>query len=83
MKRRILAAFFTAVLMIGGAAGSCAAAGARFVAHAVRRCDMDGGAPRVSAGRGVLMDADSGELLWERQPDEPGLLASTTKIMTA
>ena len=40
-------------------------------------------APRVSAGRGVLMDADTGELLWSRHPDKPGLIASTTKIMTA
>lgn len=38
--------------------------------------------PAVSAGRGVLMDADTGELLWARHPDDPGLIASTTKIMT-
>ena len=29
------------------------------------------------------MDADTGELLWFRRPDKPGLIASTTKIMTA
>ena len=29
------------------------------------------------------MDADTGELLWARHPDTPGLIASTTKIMTA
>ena len=40
-------------------------------------------APAVSAGRGVVMDADTGELLWSRHPDTPGLIASTTKIMTA
>ena len=40
-------------------------------------------APAVSAGCCVLMDADTGELLWARHPDEPGLMASTTKIMTA
>ncbi len=40
-------------------------------------------APSVSAGRGVLMDADTGALLWSRHPDDPGLIASTTKIMTA
>ena len=39
-------------------------------------------APRISAERGVLMDADSGALLWTRQPDARGLIASTTKIMT-
>lgn len=42
-----------------------------------------GAAPAVSAGRGVVMDADTGELLWSRHPDTPGLIASTTKIMTA
>lgn len=39
-------------------------------------------APAVSAGCGVLMDADTGALLWSRHPDTPGLIASTTKIMT-
>ncbi len=29
------------------------------------------------------MDADTGELLWSLHPDTPGLIASTTKIMTA
>ncbi|MBQ1678224.1 MAG: D-alanyl-D-alanine carboxypeptidase [Oscillospiraceae bacterium] len=38
--------------------------------------------PACSAGRGVLMDADTGALLWSRHPDTPGLIASTTKIMT-
>ena len=40
-------------------------------------------APGTSAARGVLMDADTGELLWSLDPDAPGLIASTTKIMTA
>lgn len=39
--------------------------------------------PAVSAGCGVVLDADTGELLWSRHPDTPGLIASTTKIMTA
>lgn len=39
--------------------------------------------PSVSAGCAVLMDADTGELLYGRHPDRPGLIASTTKIMTA
>ena len=40
-------------------------------------------APGTSASRGVLMDADTGALLWSLDPDAPGLIASTTKIMTA
>ena len=39
--------------------------------------------PPVSAGCAVVMDADTGELLWSRHPDNPELIASTTKIMTA
>ena len=39
--------------------------------------------PAVSAGCAVVMDAETGELLWTRHPDTPGLIASTTKIMTA
>lgn len=40
-------------------------------------------APVVSARTAVLMDADSGEVLYEKDADEPMLIASTTKIMTA
>ena len=39
--------------------------------------------PAVSAAAYVLMDADSGRLLACSDPDEPRLIASTTKIMTA
>ncbi|MBR6119986.1 MAG: D-alanyl-D-alanine carboxypeptidase [Oscillospiraceae bacterium] len=39
--------------------------------------------PAVSAGCCVVMDADTGALLWSRHPDTPALMASTTKIMTA
>ena len=39
--------------------------------------------PDISAAAAVLMDADSGRLLMELAPDEPRLIASTTKIMTA
>ena len=38
--------------------------------------------PPVSAGCAAVMDADTGELLWSRHPDNPSLIASTTKIMT-
>ncbi len=39
-------------------------------------------APTVSAACAVVMDADSGTVLYARAADEPGLIASTTKIMT-
>ena len=37
----------------------------------------------VSARQAVLLDGYSGETLWEKDPDTPALIASTTKIMTA
>lgn len=37
----------------------------------------------LSAGSAILIDADSGEALFEKKPDERRLIASTTKIMTA
>ncbi len=37
----------------------------------------------VSAHSAILMDKDTGEVLYEKNPDEKSLIASTTKIMTA
>lgn len=37
----------------------------------------------VSAGSAILIDADSGEAIYEKNSDERRLIASTTKIMTA
>lgn len=37
----------------------------------------------VSARRAYVLDAVSGRVLYQRQPDERSLIASTTKIMTA
>lgn len=40
-------------------------------------------APDCSAVSAILMDADTGEVLCEKQADKRSLIASTTKIMTA
>jgi D-alanyl-D-alanine carboxypeptidase (penicillin-binding protein 5/6) len=40
-------------------------------------------APRVEARAGVVMDAATGAVLWQRQAHRPVLVASTTKILTA
>lgn len=40
-------------------------------------------APSVSAASAILTDAESGRVLFEKNTDEPRLIASTTKIMTA
>lgn len=37
----------------------------------------------LSAHSAILMDADTGAVLYEKNPDERSLIASTTKIMTA
>ena len=37
----------------------------------------------ISAQSGILMDATTGRVLFERNPDRQSLVASTTKIMTA
>lgn len=39
--------------------------------------------PRVAAHTGVLMDAGTGAVLWQRSEHKPVLIASTTKILTA
>ena len=92
--KRLLSAL-TAMLMAVGclclpaSAAASADDGGFPVAHTVRRYAAASAvpgasaAPNSSAGRGALMDADTGELLWSRHPDDPGLIASTTKIMTA
>lgn len=40
-------------------------------------------APAVSAASAVLMDAESGRVLYEKDAHTPRLIASTTKLMTA
>ena len=37
---------------------------------------------RISAKSAILVDADSGRVLFEKNADERSLIASTTKIMT-
>lgn len=39
--------------------------------------------PKVSAKQAILVDAETGEVLFEKNADERGYPASTTKIMTA
>ena len=64
MARRILAALWAAVSLIG-----CLTA----VTEAVE----------VSAAAAILMDADSGRLLYDKNGEKRMLIASTTKLMTA
>ena len=40
-------------------------------------------AQAISAQSGILMDSQTGRVLYEKQPDQQSLIASTTKIMTA
>ena len=55
---------------------------AGLVAAAVLLCCRCHAAPALAARHAVLMDADSGRILFAHRAEEPALLASTTKIMT-
>ncbi len=44
---------------------------------------LHGDAMGVSAEHAILIDANSGRVLYEKRADERSLIASTTKIMTA
>lgn len=46
-------------------------------------CTLRAEALDVSAHSAILMDGDSGQVLYEKNADEKSLIASTTKIMTA
>lgn len=39
--------------------------------------------PEIGAPSGILVDAETGDVLWEKNPDEKRQMASTTKITTA
>lgn len=45
--------------------------------------DTSGNIEDISAGQAILVDGDTGEVLYERAPDQKAYPASTTKIMTA
>jgi len=44
---------------------------------------MPGGAPMITAKAGILVDVDTGEILWQRDPHLALAPASTTKVLTA
>ena len=46
-------------------------------------CSAQEGPPAVSAEAAILMDADSGRILYEKDAHSKRLIASTTKLMTA
>lgn len=45
--------------------------------------DPRSGDPVVSAASAIVIDAETGKVLWSKDPDTPRYPASTTKIMTA
>ena len=52
------------------------------LAAAVLLCCPCQAAPSLSAERAVVLDAESGRVLFAKEAETPGLIASTTKIMT-
>ena len=58
-------------------------AAALLLAAPIGAAGAEAPAPEVSAHAALVMEAESGRTLFERSADEPMLIASTTKIMTA
>ncbi len=44
---------------------------------------LRGPIPQVTAERVIVIDPESDEVLWEKNPDKRGAIASTTKLLTA
>lgn len=53
------------------------------VRHEVEIRELRGPIPQVSADRVIVVDAASDEILFEKNPDKRGAIASTTKLLTA
>jgi D-alanyl-D-alanine carboxypeptidase (penicillin-binding protein 5/6) len=45
--------------------------------------NLRGPIPQISAGRCIVIDPETDDILFEKSPDAKGAIASTTKIMTA
>ncbi|MEZ5386423.1 MAG: serine hydrolase [Prosthecobacter sp.] len=45
--------------------------------------NLRGPIPQISAGRCIVIDPETDDILFEKNPDTKGAIASTTKIMTA
>lgn len=52
------------------------------VRHDIEIKNLRGPIPQISAGRCIVVDAESDDILFEKSPDQRGAIASTTKIMT-
>jgi len=45
--------------------------------------NLRGSAPKITAGRAIVIDPESGEVLYEHNPDQKAPIASTQKLLTA
>lgn len=52
------------------------------VRHEIEIKNLRGPIPQISAARCIVIDAESDDILFEKNPDQRGAIASTTKIMT-
>ncbi|MDZ4405399.1 serine hydrolase [Prosthecobacter sp.] len=52
------------------------------VRHEIEIKNLRGPIPQITAGRCIVIDAESDDVLFEKNPDLRGAIASTTKIMT-
>jgi D-alanyl-D-alanine carboxypeptidase len=86
MLKRMLACLLTVLLlcpMIASAAPHIADSPWHWLIPPPRTWPAATGGPGISAAAAILMDAATGRILFARNPDEPRLIASTTKLMTA
>ncbi len=52
------------------------------VRHEIEIKNLRGPIPQITAGRCIIIDVESNDVLFEKNPDLRGAIASTTKIMT-
>jgi D-alanyl-D-alanine carboxypeptidase len=80
---KVLCCLAIAVLMPMAMGQSKAPGGKKAPPPPVAWIDAATGLPHVSAAGAIVMDADTGKVLWSKDADTPRYPASTTKIMTA
>jgi D-alanyl-D-alanine carboxypeptidase (penicillin-binding protein 5/6) len=52
------------------------------VRHEIEIKNLRGSIPQINASRCIIIDPESDDVLFEKNPDQKGAIASTTKIMT-
>lgn len=80
---KVILSCLAIALLLPSAMGQAKAPGAKKPLPPAAWIDKVTGLPNVSAAGAIVMDADTGKVLWSKDADTPRYPASTTKIMTA